>query len=207
MTAQPALPGVAALPPVGDPLGRRYTPDLLALRICQRLAAAGVSPSVVIEGHVGGGAFVRAARATWPSARIIGVDIDPTAPGLALCDAAHTGSWEDVAAALLAAHPHALVVGNPPFDAPRSGDPDRAQRHLRAAAAPRVPVRIAWVLPLAYLGTQAWHELLTEHPTCEPEWPIVGRPWGEHVRETAVYHWCLPAAPQPSRAIGDWRSA
>lgn len=203
---QPTLPGLASVHDTRDPLGRRYTPDPLAAAVVARLVAAGVVghlPCTVVEPHVGGGGFVRAVRSAAPSARVVGVDLDPRAEGLASCGEQVVGDWLDVAGAVVARSRPRLIVGNPPFDDPKGGSPTRAQDHLAAtfeavaaSGSDGLPVTyLAWVLPLAYLGTQAWGRLLTRWPTVEVT-PIVGRPW-EQQREVALYRWLVPFAGRP----------
>lgn len=93
-------------------LGTFYTPINLALALCQMLDRdLGGPAGWVLEPSVGAGAFVRAAKALWPSCRVLGVDVDRNAPGLALCDETFVGDF-------LSWNPSRLfdvVVGNPPF--------------------------------------------------------------------------------------------
>lgn len=188
MTGQMGLPGVAEEFGARDPLGRRYTPDKLALACLRRVLLDPPEGTWVVDGHVGGGAWVRMARELWPGIKVLGVDVDPGAPGLAICDEAVIGDWAELAADLVPKFRWPRVVGNPPFDDPRGGDPDRAQRHLKATCAAfqgRGWVG-GWVLPLAYLGTAAWGTLLRRFPP-QVVAPVSGRPWGEFVRETAFY--------------------
>lgn len=177
---------------VGDPLGRRYTPDQVADRIVAYLASVALNPPpVVLEPSVGGGAFVRSFRRWWPAAKVIGVDIDPNAPGLELVDEAIVGDWLAVADRVIAEFAPRFIVGNPPFDDPRGGSPTRAQEHVHAMAAAITRVtHAALILPLAYLGTQAWTALRAKHRLYGLQ-PVYGRPW-EVAREVAVYHWVFP---------------
>lgn len=93
-----------------------YTPDALALAITRAVSHAIETPRLVVEPSVGGGAFVRAARAVWPGVPVLGIDIDPDAPGLALCDEAIVGDWLTAPFSRgLAYCDDALVIGNPPF--------------------------------------------------------------------------------------------
>lgn len=158
-----------------DPLDRHYTPDALALRCVLMLSDSMPEPEVVWEPHVGGGAFVRAVRSVWPSAHIIGSDIDPDAEGLLLCDEAHVGDALDLDVRA------DLVLGNPPF----SGTTAIAHvTHAKRAA----PV-VGFILPWSLLGgVQRWAEHMDADP---PVWsqPIVPRPWPDHVRETAWTMW------------------
>lgn len=67
-----------------DPLDRYYTPDRVASDIVTGLYTNGhiTLGSTILEPSEGGGAFVRAVRAHRPYATIVGVDIDPTRPGM-----------------------------------------------------------------------------------------------------------------------------
>src|SRR6478736_5920944 len=104
-----ALPFTADREPTPhDALGRYYTPQRLADLVVDALDA---SPDVVVEPSVGGGAFARAIRRRWPSARLVGVDVDPAARGLALCDEAIVDDWLSASSGMVAD----VVVGNPPF--------------------------------------------------------------------------------------------
>jgi hypothetical protein len=101
--------------------GAYFTPDMLALRICERLASRGIAPARILEPGCGGGAFLRGAHATWPAAQLLGVDLVPecTGPGIVRTqdffdDAIPIGAFD-------------LVLGNPPFDL--------AERFIRRALA------------------------------------------------------------------------
>jgi hypothetical protein len=83
-----------------------FTPDLLSLAICRTLLAEGVKPSSILEPGCGGGAFLRAAAATWPSAELSGVDVLPACDGPGRVT---TGDLFD------ARGPVDLVLGNPDF--------------------------------------------------------------------------------------------
>lgn len=198
------LPGFQKLPSVGDALGRRYTPDKLALQIVKRLALQMPEPKIAVESAVGGASFVRAIRKVWPNTKVIGVDLDEEAPGLSACDLRAVGDWTVLAPGVIQEYRPELVVSNPPFDDPRGGAPTRAQDFTRATFVKGSEHRTAYILPLGYLGTQAWERLLLEHPLRHLT-PIVGRPWPEHVRETTLFTWAPgsgPATLEP--AIGDW---
>ena len=83
----------AALGLPHDPLDRFYTPPALAAVVCEWLLHHVRTPRRIVEPSVGAGAFVAAARRVWPTARIEGVDVDPDAAGLALCDSSRVGDW------------------------------------------------------------------------------------------------------------------
>jgi hypothetical protein len=161
---------------IGDPLDRCYTPQALADAIVHVLDTA--PPAFVLEPSVGGGAFVRAVRKRWGDGpHIDGIDIDPTADGLRLCDASIVGPAQDLAGADPTMK-YDLIIGNPPFS--------EALEHV-SRFVKRCP-RVVMILPLAYLGVQEWDELLTTRPPSRI-YRIVGRPWPDRIRETAVYEW------------------
>lgn len=178
---EPTLPGLAAIPPVRDELDRRYTPQSLADAIVDRLYIGdNVLCPTVLEPSVGGGAFVRAVRHRWPDAEVMGVDIDADAPGFHGCDVTHRGTFLHVDSDYKPLGSRIdLIIGNPPFG--------QALEHVRHALTFGCPV--VFILPLAYLGVQAWAPLLTGPKRPAFVWPIVGRPWPEHVRECAVFGW------------------
>lgn len=65
----------------------------------------------VVEPAVGAGAWVKALRARQEGVGVVGVDVDPKAPGLDLCDLAITDDYLQRAPSLRAD----LVIGNPPY--------------------------------------------------------------------------------------------
>jgi hypothetical protein len=165
---------------VRDPLDRHYTPDALALCCCEALMAEGVQPRIVVEPSVGGGAFARAILRTWPSARIVGVDVDPNAGGFAHCHERATGDWPTYGAGL--GRCADLVLGNPPFTG------EAAIGHVVAARA--VAKLVALILPWSPLGgVEGWVHLMSGSVRPVVVWPIAPRPWPDHVRETALYLW------------------
>jgi hypothetical protein len=101
--------------------GDWQTPLALAEAVVARLAGAHPAPRTVLEPTCGEGAFLRAARAAYPEARLLGFEIDPRYAAIA---ASHVPDaevaqadffrtdWRDVLARV--AEP-VLVVGNPPW--------------------------------------------------------------------------------------------
>lgn len=174
-----------------DPLDRFFTPDALASLIVTTLAEHIAPPARILEPSVGGGAFVRAARAAWSSAHIIGCDVDPLAEGLRLVDEAHVGDFLSMD---LRAD---LAIGNPPFSA------DRAIPHVEAAR--RAAPVVAFILPWSPLGgVDRWESLMHASPPVHA-WPIRPRPWPASVRETALFVWSGPAETTSIRWLPRWR--
>jgi len=159
---------------VHDVLDRCYTPSSLAEAIVERVY---VFPRRIVEPSVGGGAFVRAARAKWPEVEVVGVDLDPEATGLALCDRPIRGDYLDVLPDLEDVD---LVIGNLPFGV--------SLDHVRETRARLPGAHLVAVLPWAYPGVRRWADYLAADPPASVT-PILGRPWNNRVRETAVYHW------------------
>lgn len=169
--------------PPGDLLGRVFTPLELARAIVGRLAASGLAPRSVVEPSVGPGAFVRAVRATWPAARVSGVDVDPAAEGLLLADYAAVVDWTH--------HKpwgrFELALGNPPFvsrDADGSWVTTPAMAAAHISRALERAENLVFVQPLPYLAAD-WFTRLPPPAEC---WPLLPRPWSR-VREIAVFCW------------------
>jgi hypothetical protein len=132
-----------------------YTPDDVAARCVATLPQAMWS---VWEPHVGGGAFVRAVRKHDPQATIMGSDIDPGAPGMALVDLQLVGD------AMQHAPRVAWIVGNPPYS--------EAEEHVTHAIETST-VGAAFLLRLAFLESKGRYAFWRRHP-----------PWIVHVLST-----------------------
>jgi hypothetical protein len=161
------------------------TPDALALRICAMIAED-VDPAVVVEPSAGHGPFVRAARAMWPSAEIVAVDVSPERlPDLSLAgaDAVLVSPWEQIVS--LPGTGTRLIVGNPPFR--------QAEEHVRhALSLMRDGDALAFLLRLNLLGSRSRLRLWEETPlSCVT--PLVPRPsftgGGSDATEYAVFLW------------------
>ena len=160
-----------------------YTPDELALAACRKLRALGVRPGTIIEPSVGQGAWVRGAREVWSGAPIFGVDVDPTAAGLAECDMAFVSDWPEWVAEVQHPAPPtnhgagALVIGNPPYK--------HAREHVRAALdLAGANGTVAMLLRLSFLAPRKSLHLLW--PT--PDKPMTGPP----------FKYLIPLTPRPS---------
>ena len=135
-----------------------WTPRSVALRCTRWLAGKGYAPRRVVEPSVGGGAWVEAARATWPEANVDRFDLDPTAPGLRLSWASGDEVWSGYDWARTILRSWDMVLGNPPYDC--------AEAHI-AVSLRRAPVT-ALLLRETITGGQARYESLWRlHP---PAW-------------------------------------
>lgn len=187
---------------IGDELDRCFTPlslaDACARRVAEILdAVPRWTPRYIIEPSAGGGSFVRAARKVWPGTAVTGIDLDPAAPARTLCSTWIHGDFLQQRFT----EPGALVIGNPPF----SGDV--ALPHMLAAR--EVPeAAVALILPWSYLGgVERWGVLHREH-TPDIALPITPRPWGDKVREVALYVWLAgrrPAGTHIGAPIVGWK--
>jgi hypothetical protein len=179
MSEQLTLGGMAPAIGIGDELDRCYTPDALAAAIVALQHR--MDPATILEPHVGGAAFGRAGRKQWPAAHVTGFDLDVNAPGFRFCDA---GRWVDFldAAKTVERGSFDLIIGNPPF----SGD--TAIPHVEAALKLDAR-RVVFILPLAFLAVDRWAWCMDGVNRPDIVRPIRPRPWGDRVREVAVYEW------------------
>jgi len=129
---------------------RYYTPAPVALALCRRLRELGISPQQIIEPHAGLGAFVDAARATWPESYILAVDIDdklecPNSSRSVMGNSLHiTGKFD-------------LVLGNPPYR-----DAEKHATHaLRSLIKPNGAV--AFLVRLSFLSSRKRSMMLVGH--------------------------------------------
>ena len=185
--SQLALGDLAVVRPVGDGLDRCYTPLPLAQAIVDSLE---IRPTdLIVEPSVGGGSFVRALIKRLGRCSIVGVDLDSAAEGLRLVDPRLVGSWPDVAEDWRRRIPYGdhpgepdVIVGNPPF----SGD--TAIPHVEAALdlKPRI---VALILPWAFPAVDRWAHLMDGDRRPALVRPIRPRPWGDKLRESALYVW------------------
>lgn len=171
--------------PVGDPLGRFYTPDPVAELVVRdvlvpMLQAHNVSRPKILEMSVGGGSFVFWIRQYIEGAYVHGNDLDPDAPGLKLCD--RTSNVD--AARTRWSEGWDVNIGNPPWDPPAPAAPtiDHVGRAIRTA-----PIGLL-VLPWSYGGQPTWSPMFSLEVGFEGVQPINPRPWIAH-REAALYRW------------------
>lgn len=196
--SQDALPGIDGLHGARDPLGRCYTPMPLAAALVGTLRGTGDAVERVVEPSVGGGSFAREIRTAWPHAQLVGVDVDPSAAGLALVDDAVVADWPAYAARIREPS-FDLAIGNPPFGKLVSNAVTIA--HVMACRA--VARRTALILPLAVLGVDAWEETLATELV--RVWRILPRPWGDKVREVAMFEWERGWRHSPDLGLVRWR--
>lgn len=198
---EPTLFGTRdGLGPVGDPLGRCYTPQTLADAVVDAISLdptwSGRLISTafprVVEPSVGGGSFARSVLRRWPSARLLGVDVDPSAEGLALCRRHVIGDWVQVARYwdrldLARDEDYGdtdLIVGNPPFGRAVGIDVTIAHVHACLDRAPLVVL----VLPLPYMcGSEFDVIWRRQRPAVVHR--VRARPWPTRLREVAVFEW------------------
>lgn len=161
------------------------TPDALAFALCANLARH--TPwACVVEPSAGNGPFVRAARAMWPTAKIVAVDVcADRLPELsrAGADAVLVSDWRQIAS--LPTEGRTLIVGNPPFR--------EAEEHIRhATRLMRDGDTLAFLLRLNLLGSRSRLALWAETPLAEVA-PIVPRPsftgGGSDATEYALFRW------------------
>jgi predicted RNA methylase len=141
-----------------DPLGRVYTPTLLARAIVA--AVEGDPPTTVLDPGFGGGALLDAARWRWPAVTTLGVDRDPEAPGRTSCSSYMYADWPTVwrfwdRFALRSMCPSAgavpdLILMNPPF----GDDVGIDVPILHVSCALDLSRRVVAILPLPYVGSK-----------------------------------------------------
>ena len=139
MIAQPVSPADKFTRPAFDAY---YTP-LAVARACVDAVWHVKSRRVlrVVEPAVGAGSWTKALRERQEGVGVVGVDIDPQAPGLDLCDVAIVGDFLERSQSLRAD----LVIGNPPY----SGDVCRW-----VDASLQVAPMVAFLLRGTILGSQ-----------------------------------------------------
>lgn len=187
-----------ALFPLPDPQGDNpeniYTPDSLALLMCETLRDEGLDPKVVAELHVGGGAFVRAVRKVWPNAKVVGGDLDEGAAGLEMLDevlfsGVDLVDWLGGVDAIFEMQWWDVILGNPPFDR-RPDDPSPASTafyQFQALSKMLSQPELCWLMPVDLYSVQRWSSMLLEHPPSHHR-PITRRVW-PNVRGVAFWHW------------------
>ena len=174
----------------GDELDRHFTPWPLAQIVVEAMhdayvGAFGDAPRIVIEPSVGGGTIARAMREQWPVARLFGVDIDDQAEGRHVVDEFIHHDWLTLDLQQEFAH---LAGGNPPF----SEDIGVAHVEQCIAVAPMVALILPWEAFGAGRKDDHWEDLMlgSRRPMLARQ--VVGpRPWGDSIRQAALYVWAL----------------
>lgn len=122
--SDPLGEGLSALRSPGErrQAGAIYTPPAIVEAMVARAADLGVEPTQIIDPGAGSGRFLIAAGRVFPSARLLGVEIDPLAAECARANLAAAGfaaraSVEvcDFRRVELASRGPRLFVGNPPY--------------------------------------------------------------------------------------------
>jgi hypothetical protein len=141
-----------------DGLDRYYTDPTIAAALVDLLW---IRPgATVVEPSVGRGAFIQAARARL--CRVVGVDVDPEAAGLQLCEPS-ARVVGDLLATDIAAD---WYLGNPPYK--------HAEQHIRHGLQ-RARVGCAFLLRLAFLESQRRYPFWQAHPPARV-WVLSRRP-------------------------------
>lgn len=191
------LQGLDPHPTAGDDLERVYTPDSLALAAVRGLD---LTPSSrIVEGHVGGGAWVRAVRrVVGEGPEVLAIDLDPDARGLQRDDVVrlHADFLSQRAMTAIDAFGTTHLVGNPPFSEARD------QLEELAAWALLDGIHVAWILPIDLWSNQAWASTLGVLPPARIR-PITRRVW-TCVRGVALWEW-IPGSTRTVVEPLSWR--
>jgi hypothetical protein len=141
------------------------TPQSLADAICRSVARSVIArPESIIEPSAGSGAFVRAAHAVFPGARITAVDVEPACEIFCrMAGASEFNCVDWVSPGVVGGFE--LCIGNPPYDA--------AETHLERALLRAHTV--AFLLRLSFLGSQGRHQRGVFKGLRFVQ-PIIGRP-------------------------------
>ncbi len=182
------LPGLSPATAPGDNLERGYTPQPVAEQIVNLVAASSPQFAIVLEAHVGSGSFIEPARRAWPTARVVGVDLDPEASGFARVDEFHLGDLLSFGDLVRGLHDdcerndeHMLVLGNPPFSS--------ALQHIQFVRSHAPSAAIAWILPWSRWALRSWRPVLVDDPPYLTA-PLVPRPWPDiGVRDVGLFVW------------------
>lgn len=131
-----------------DALDRYYTPDHVARACVGALAwrPTTLVPEVVLDPHVGGGAFARAARRQWGEhVYVLGSDLDPAAPGYPDTDLWFSGTDFLEGPSSWGTRGIDIIIGNPPYN--------NAEAHVRRAL--EVAPYVGFLLRAGFLAGRA----------------------------------------------------
>lgn len=168
-----------------------YTPPTLAAAIAARVALLVAAPAAVLEPSSGGGAFVRAARATWPTAKITAVDVFEGCRIFASpADAFVCSSFLEYGGG-----PFDLIIGNPPYN--------EAEDHVSHALALLKPGGLlAFLLRGSFLGSEGRNRRIWASGLGAYVAPISPRPsftgGGTDSAEYCLFGW-VKGSREPSR--------
>lgn len=162
------------------------TPQPLADEIVRRVAElVPLGNPVILEPGAGAGNFVRAARARWPKAHIVAIDVRDTRP-LCCAEGASEARIGDVLAVDLPTCD--LAIGNPPFGLAQ----EFIERVLSAAVHARGG-HLAFLLRMSMLCTQERSRTLWAKPGLRHLIPLAARPsftgGGSDNSEYGVFVW------------------
>lgn len=138
-----------------------YWTPLACARACCAVLRPRVGATRILEPAVGGGAWVQAARETWPGATVDAIDLDASAPGLAAADAHVIGDFLSTTG-----RGYGLVLGNPPYGGDLVGWVERARD---AGAA------VAFLLRSTFLGSVSRSSFWLQHQPTDV-WVLAPRP-------------------------------
>lgn len=158
-----------------DGLDRYYTPDRTVRAILERVRFTfwfqrGDPNVLVIEPHVGGGAFAKAARDRFRDrCTVVGVDVDPEASGFSACNRAVVSDWRETCRDQIIGplpYDQALIIGNPPYGVKRKGE---WQEHVEHAFLVAPEANVVFVLKLSFLAGLRRHAFWKKHPPWKVE--------------------------------------
>ncbi len=171
-----------------DWLDRYYTPDRTVRAILERVRFPfwfeSRDPNVlVIEPHVGGGSFAKAARDRFRDrCTVVGIDVDPEASGFAACNRAVVSDWRETRRdqifgpewretrcdQIIGTLPYdqVLIIGNPPYGVKRKGE---WQEHVEHSFSVAPEANVVFVLKLSFLAGLGRHAFWEKHPPLKVE--------------------------------------
>lgn len=146
---------------------RYYTDPAVALACVQVLCSwSAMYSAVCLDPHVGGGSLLQAVRQVCPAPICIGLDIDPGAPGFAICDQHEVADWRTYALT----KPVDVIVANPPFH----GFDDHISLIVDAVMSGLAQVA-GVLLPESALSAPRFRDVTSNGREPAEVWHIVGR--------------------------------
>ena len=153
-----------------------FTPLFLAQAICRTLGSLiDIPVETILEPSAGAGVFMACAQEVWPTADVVGIDINPQGPRIHKLDfmRERQTNWD-------------LEIGNPPYIC--------AEQHVRHGLhLLRTGGFLAFLMPTTFLAGDKRAKLYEEHPLRYLQ-PVAGRPSflaheGNGAQEFAVFTW------------------